>query len=43
MWYWELPALPEDMVKEIDRVDEIWVASEFVRDVFLRYTTKPIT
>lgn len=42
MWYWELPALPEDMVKEIDRVDEIWVASEFVRDVFLRYTAKPI-
>ncbi|MDH2903559.1 MAG: glycosyltransferase family 4 protein, partial [Actinomycetota bacterium] len=42
MWYWELPALPEDMVKEIDRVDEIWVASEFVRDVFLRYTTKPV-
>ncbi len=42
MWYWELPALPEDMVKEIDRVDEIWVASEFVRDVFLRYTSKPV-
>ena len=42
MWYWELPALPEEMVSEIDRVDEIWVASEFVRDVFLRYTTKPV-
>jgi glycosyltransferase involved in cell wall biosynthesis len=42
MWYWELPALPADMVIEIDRVDEIWVASEFVRDVFLRYTAKPI-
>lgn len=42
MWYWELPALPQDMIKEIDRVDEIWVASEFVRDVFLRYTAKPI-
>jgi glycosyltransferase involved in cell wall biosynthesis len=42
MWYWELPALPADMVREIPRVDEIWVASEFVRDVFLRYTDKPI-
>ncbi len=42
MWYWELPALPADMIREIPRVDEIWVASEFVRDVFLRYTTKPI-
>ncbi|MBW4029739.1 MAG: glycosyltransferase [Acidobacteria bacterium] len=42
MWYWELPALPQEMIKEIARVDEIWVASEFVRDVFLRYTTKPI-
>lgn len=43
MWYWELPALPAEMVPEIDRVDEIWVASEFVRDVFLRYTAKPVT
>lgn len=42
MWYWELPALPRDMIDEIARVDEIWVASAFVRDVFLRYTTKPI-
>jgi glycosyltransferase involved in cell wall biosynthesis len=42
MWYWELPALPPEMVEEIDRVDEIWVASEFVRDVFLRYTHKSI-
>jgi len=42
MWYWELPALPPDMVREIPRVDEIWVASEFVRDVFLRYTDKPV-
>jgi len=42
MWYWELPALPADMIREIARVDEIWVASEFVRDVFLRYTDKPV-
>ena len=42
MWYWELPSLPEEMHKEIARVDEIWVASEFVREVFLRYTKKPI-
>ena len=42
MWYWELPALPADMIHEIERVDEIWVASEFVRDVFLRYTSKPV-
>lgn len=42
MWYWELPALPADMIREIPRVDEIWVASEFVRDVFLRYTDKPV-
>jgi len=42
MWYWELPALPAEMVREIPRVDEIWVASEFVRDVFLRYTDKPV-
>ena len=42
MWYWELPALPAHLVGAIDRVDEIWVASTFVRDVFLRYTTKPV-
>ncbi len=43
MWYWELPAMPAEMVAEIDRVDEIWVASSFVRDVFLRYTAKPVS
>ena len=42
MWYWELSSLPARMVAEIDRLDEIWVASEFVRDAFMRYTTKPI-
>ena len=42
MWYWELPALPAYMVPEIEQVDEIWVASAFVRDVFLRYTDKPV-
>lgn len=42
IWYWELPALPQEMIREIERVDEIWVASQFVRDVFLRYTDKTI-
>ena len=42
MWYWELPALPTEMIREIARVDEIWVASAFVKDVFTRYTDKPI-
>jgi glycosyltransferase involved in cell wall biosynthesis len=41
-WYWELPTVPKLFRDQFDRVDEIWVASSFVRRSFLRYTRRPI-
>ena len=41
-WYWELPELPWDFLPSIDRVDEIWVATEYVQQIFARVTTKPV-
>lgn len=41
-WFWELPSVPERFRSQIHRVDEIWTASNFVRDVFRRYTERPI-
>ncbi|MGO9855754.1 MAG: glycosyltransferase family 4 protein [Acidimicrobiales bacterium] len=41
-WYWELPTVPKLLRVQFDRVDEIWVASSFVRRSFLRYTRRPI-
>jgi glycosyltransferase involved in cell wall biosynthesis len=41
-WYWELPTVPRWLRGQFDRVDEIWVASSFVRRSFLRYTRRPI-
>lgn len=41
-WYWELPTLPRSMVEQARRVDEIWVATEFVADAFARFVDVPI-
>lgn len=41
-WYWELPDFSKAIRNQINRVDEIWVASHFVRDAFLQYTDMPI-
>ena len=42
VWYWELPTFPERFVAQIDRVDEIWVATRFVQASFRRVTTRPV-
>lgn len=41
-WFWELEAIPQDWSSTLDRVDEIWVASTFVRDAFVAVTHKPV-
>ena len=40
VWYWELPEFPQKWVKLFDLVDEIWVASEFVRNSIQKKTNK---
>ena len=40
VWYWELPDFPQKWVKLFDLVDEIWVATEFVRNSIQKKTNK---
>src|SRR5438093_6510364 len=41
-WYWELEFLPRAWDDALARVDEIWVASDFVAEAMRRATHKPI-
>jgi glycosyltransferase involved in cell wall biosynthesis len=43
VWAWEASSLPGWARTEVDRVDEIWVPSRFVRHAFRTATSKPIT
>jgi glycosyltransferase involved in cell wall biosynthesis len=31
-WYWELPELPDEWLKEFEFVDEVWAGSQFISD-----------
>jgi glycosyltransferase involved in cell wall biosynthesis len=42
-WFWELSGLPEHIGEQTIRVDEVWVASSFVRDTFRGVARKPVT
>lgn len=42
VWFWELPTIPEQWLKALAYVDEVWVASSFVRTAFSRVGDKPI-
>src|SRR5262249_40359530 len=42
-WWWELPQLPAAFRQHVDRVDEIWVSSRYVRDAMLTVTHRPVT
>lgn len=41
-WYWELPELPDEWVKEFEFVDEVWAASQFIGDAVSRKTSRPV-
>lgn len=41
-WFWELERLPADWLYAFDLVDEVWVATEFVRAAVAAATTKPV-
>jgi glycosyltransferase involved in cell wall biosynthesis len=41
-WYWELPELPEEWLKEFEFVDEVWAGSQFIRDAVSRKTRMPV-
>lgn len=41
-WFWELQDIPHDWLPAIELVDEIMVASQFVKEAFERITDKPV-
>lgn len=41
-WYWELSELPESWADELDITDEVWAASDFVRDAVARRARVPV-
>jgi FkbM family methyltransferase len=40
--WWELPSLPEEWAPELGRVDEIWVANEYIAGSLRPATTTPV-
>ncbi len=42
MWFWESADLPERSRPAFDIVDELWVASEYLADVFGQYGKVPV-
>ena len=41
-WYWELGVFPEEWLNSFDGVDEVWTATEFVREAVQARTHKPV-
>jgi glycosyltransferase involved in cell wall biosynthesis len=41
-WYWELPTVPLNFAHQLRRLDEVWVASEYVRQSFQGEVGVPI-
>jgi glycosyltransferase involved in cell wall biosynthesis len=42
LWFWEVGTFPEVMHESFSYVDEVWVSSDFVREVVQRETVKPV-
>ena len=41
-WLWELEEFPQDWMKSLDLVDEIWTPSEFTSSCIRKVTDKPV-
>lgn len=41
-WHWELEKFPKQWIKSFDMLDELWVASSFIRDSLRSHTELPI-
>ncbi len=42
-WFWELGSLPSNLVADVERVDEVWAPTQFVRNMFLRHGKTEVT
>ena len=41
-WYWELPELPDEWLKDFQFVDEVWAGSQFISDAVSRKSPVPV-
>ncbi len=41
-WYWELPEIPDEWLSEFEFTDEVWAASQFIRDAISRKSPVPV-
>jgi glycosyltransferase involved in cell wall biosynthesis len=41
-WYWELPEMPDEWLSEFEYVDEVWAASNFIRDAIANKAPVPV-
>lgn len=42
IWFWEAEDFPKPFHGAFDYVDEVWVASDFMREAFLKVSPKPV-
>ncbi|MEY2550199.1 MAG: hypothetical protein QOG12_343, partial [Verrucomicrobiota bacterium] len=42
VWFWEVEDFPRTFHGAFNYVDEVWVASEFMRETFLKVSRKPV-
>ena len=41
-WYWELPEMPDEWLAEFDYTDEIWAATNFIREAMSSKAPVPV-
>jgi glycosyltransferase involved in cell wall biosynthesis len=42
VWFWEVEDFPKSLHGAFDYVDELWVASQFMHETFLKVSPKPV-
>ena len=41
-WYWELPEMPDEWLAEFEYTDEVWAASNFIREAMSQKARGPV-
>lgn len=41
-WYWELPEMPDEWLSEFEYTDEVWAASNFIKDAIASKASVPV-
>ncbi len=41
-WYWELPEMPDEWLAEFEYTDEVWAASNFIKDAVVSRAPVPV-